>query len=152
MDFTKFVSYDRMPDTDDIYNAVITNDGYCPCSVERTNTTSCPCRDFRLSQVGTVCTCGLFKKKMLDYIIYANSYDIIDDLVETDHSRICDLIALINERNEQYTVNTLQVGDISRMVGAFVLSHGLPILIAKSGYMYTVDDAIALLEFKGSVL
>lgn len=37
------------------------NDGYCPCMVNKTPDTKCPCRDFREMTEG-VCHCGRFEK------------------------------------------------------------------------------------------
>ena len=37
------------------------NDGYCPCLIEKTPDTKCPCKDFREMEVG-VCHCGRFEK------------------------------------------------------------------------------------------
>ena len=38
--------------------------GHCPCVLEiyRNEDTLCMCKEFRESPVGTVCTCGLYKK------------------------------------------------------------------------------------------
>lgn len=40
---------------------VFQNDGYCPCMVQKTPDTKCPCKDFRETEVG-VCHCGRFEK------------------------------------------------------------------------------------------
>ena len=37
------------------------NDGYCPCLIEKTPDTKCPCKDFREMEEG-VCHCGRFEK------------------------------------------------------------------------------------------
>ena len=37
------------------------NDGYCPCMVNKTPDTKCPCKDFREMESG-VCHCGRFEK------------------------------------------------------------------------------------------
>lgn len=38
------------------------NDGYCPCMVERSEDTKCPCKDFREMTEG-VCHCGRYEKR-----------------------------------------------------------------------------------------
>ncbi len=45
----------------DIAELVEANDGYCPCAIEKTVDTLCPCREFREQDYGC-CTCGRFKK------------------------------------------------------------------------------------------
>lgn len=40
--------------------ALAANDGYCPCSIEKTPDTKCMCKDFR--ETGT-CHCGLYSKE-----------------------------------------------------------------------------------------
>ena len=37
------------------------NDGYCPCCIEKTPDTICPCKEFREQEKG-VCTCGRYEK------------------------------------------------------------------------------------------
>lgn len=37
------------------------NGGYCPCAVNKTPDTLCPCKDFRETSEG-VCHCGRYKK------------------------------------------------------------------------------------------
>jgi len=39
---------------------VSANDGFCPCAIEKTKETKCPCLEFRKSKTGTVCHCGRF--------------------------------------------------------------------------------------------
>lgn len=39
------------------------NDGYCPCSIERTPETKCQCKDFWEMTEGT-CHCGLYTKRL----------------------------------------------------------------------------------------
>ena len=39
------------------------NDGYCPCAIEKTDTTKCMCKAFREEvAAGEYCHCGLYKK------------------------------------------------------------------------------------------
>ena len=40
---------------------VFANGGYCPCMVDKTPDTKCPCKDFREMEVG-VCHCGRYEK------------------------------------------------------------------------------------------
>lgn len=39
------------------------NNGFCPCRIEHTPDTKCPCKDFRLSNVEGECHCGAYIKK-----------------------------------------------------------------------------------------
>ena len=40
---------------------VLQNDGHCPCMVNKTADTKCPCKDFREMTEG-VCHCGRYEK------------------------------------------------------------------------------------------
>lgn len=55
----------KNPD-ENIYNevtkAVISNERYCPCSLERTSDTLCPCKEFRDQTTEGECHCGRFIK------------------------------------------------------------------------------------------
>ena len=42
--------------------ALAKNDNYCPCRVNKTPDTKCMCKEFRESEVGTICHCGLYEK------------------------------------------------------------------------------------------
>lgn len=44
-----------------IRKALIMNDGYCPCAIDKTEDTKCMCREFREQEVG-ICHCGLYEK------------------------------------------------------------------------------------------
>ena len=44
---------------DDFVLKLSQNGGFCPCKVEKTSDTKCPCLAFRL---GDVCECGVYKK------------------------------------------------------------------------------------------
>lgn len=55
----------RNPDYDkyqEITEAVQKNDGYCPCAIEKTADTKCPCREFREQETAGECHCGRFIK------------------------------------------------------------------------------------------
>lgn len=39
------------------------NDGFCPCRLEKTPDTKCPCKEFRMSQDVGECHCGAYIKK-----------------------------------------------------------------------------------------
>ena len=45
-----------------IRNLLKENDGYCPCSVLKSEDTKCMCKDFREQQIPGPCHCGLYKK------------------------------------------------------------------------------------------
>lgn len=55
----------KNPDIE-IYNevtrAVKNNDGYCPCMLEKTEDTKCPCKDFREQTTEGECHCGRYLK------------------------------------------------------------------------------------------
>ena len=44
-----------------IKEALIKNEFYCPCRIEKTSDTKCPCKEFREQEVG-LCHCGLYEK------------------------------------------------------------------------------------------
>ena len=50
----------------DIYEKVIAevqaNEGYCPCRLERTLETKCPCKEFREQTTEGECHCGAYVK------------------------------------------------------------------------------------------
>ena len=46
----------------DFAELVEANDGYCPCAIEKTEDTLCPCKDFR-EQADGVCHCGRYEKR-----------------------------------------------------------------------------------------
>lgn len=43
--------------------AVEENDGYCPCAIEKSKDTLCPCREFREQESEGECRCGRYIKK-----------------------------------------------------------------------------------------
>ena len=45
----------------DMRKAIKDNNGHCPCQLERTPDTKCPCKSFRDMDEGT-CHCGLYTK------------------------------------------------------------------------------------------
>ena len=51
----------RLPNTDDILEAVKANDGYCPCRRVKNEDTKCMCKEFREGGLGE-CHCGLYEK------------------------------------------------------------------------------------------
>lgn len=46
----------------DVTEAVIENDNYCPCKVEKTIETKCPCKEFREQATEGLCHCERFLK------------------------------------------------------------------------------------------
>ena len=44
-----------------IADAVLQNDGYCPCKIKKEPDTKCPCKEFREQETGE-CHCGLYVK------------------------------------------------------------------------------------------
>ena len=51
---------------EEIFNEVMAevkaNLGFCPCRLEKTSETKCPCKDFREQTTEGECHCGLFCK------------------------------------------------------------------------------------------
>lgn len=47
----------------EVQAAVKANSGYCPCRIERTPETKCPCKTFKDKTVEGECDCGLYLKK-----------------------------------------------------------------------------------------
>lgn len=45
-----------------IRDKVRENDGYCPCALEKSEDTKCPCKEFREQQTEGLCHCGLYRK------------------------------------------------------------------------------------------
>lgn len=56
----------KNPDTE-AYKSVMAevkaNDGFCPCRLEKTPDTKCPCKEFRQSTEEGECHCGAYIKK-----------------------------------------------------------------------------------------
>lgn len=50
----------------DFKEAVDANDGYCPCLIDRSEDTKCPCKDFREQTEPGSCHCGRFEKIVCD--------------------------------------------------------------------------------------
>jgi len=50
---------------DEITEAVKNNDGYCPCSIERSEDTKCICKEFREQDYEGECHCGRFVKILI---------------------------------------------------------------------------------------
>lgn len=43
--------------------ALKANDGYCPCRLEKTPDTKCPCKEFREQTEPGLCHCELYQKE-----------------------------------------------------------------------------------------
>jgi len=59
--------YETIPNPDFVHRkkieeAVKNNDGYCPCAIERSEDTLCPCKAFREQSCAGLCHCGRFYK------------------------------------------------------------------------------------------
>ncbi len=50
------------PNTEDILQAVIDNERYCCCKLEKIDINKCPCVEFLESKELGDCTCGLYRK------------------------------------------------------------------------------------------
>jgi hypothetical protein len=80
----KFEIY-KNPDTDlfdEISKAIMLNNNYCCCAVDRTPDTMCMCADFRASEEGGFCHCGRFYKVETHEIVslvYSLARDIPDE-------------------------------------------------------------------------
>lgn len=49
-----------------IKKAVKDNNGYCPCMLQKTPDTKCPCKNFREQSEPGLCHCGLMMKVEFD--------------------------------------------------------------------------------------
>lgn len=47
---------------DEVIAEVKANYGYCPCRLERTSDTKCPCKEFREQTTEGECHCGAYQK------------------------------------------------------------------------------------------
>lgn len=47
----------------EVQSEVKANGGYCPCKIDKTPSTKCPCLDFRKQDTEGECCCGLYIKK-----------------------------------------------------------------------------------------
>lgn len=56
------INNDNKAHVKEILSALKENNGYCPCSLERTPDTKCMCREFREIEEG-ICHCGLYIKR-----------------------------------------------------------------------------------------
>lgn len=45
-----------------VQEAIDVNHGYCPCAIERSKDTLCPCKDFREQTEPGECHCGRYEK------------------------------------------------------------------------------------------
>ena len=55
----------KNPDTqtyNDVMKEVKANDGYCPCRLEKSPATKCPCKEFREQITEGECHCGAYCK------------------------------------------------------------------------------------------
>lgn len=46
--------------------AVKASSGFCPCRIQHTPDTKCPCKDFREQTTEGLCHCGLYQKVEVD--------------------------------------------------------------------------------------
>lgn len=46
----------------EIQQKIKENDGYCPCSLEKTEETKCMCKEFKNKKEPCYCHCGLYYK------------------------------------------------------------------------------------------
>ena len=51
---------------DFVMKEVQVNDGFCPCRIQHTPDTKCPCKDFREQTTEGLCHCGLYQKVEVD--------------------------------------------------------------------------------------
>lgn len=55
------IKIEKIPDNEDIVEAIKSNGGYCICAVVKNPDTKCMCKEFRDQEEG-ICHCGLYKK------------------------------------------------------------------------------------------
>lgn len=56
----------RLPNSEDVMEALKANDGYCPCKIEKTPETKCMCKQFLDQTIDGDCECGLYTKSFED--------------------------------------------------------------------------------------
>lgn len=59
----KIIPNPNKEEYDEITQAVKDNNGYCPCELQRTTDTKCPCKAFRKQTIEEFCHCGRYYKK-----------------------------------------------------------------------------------------
>ena len=69
----KIIKNPNQKEFEEILKDVETNDGYCPCFVERTADRKCMCKNFREQQTEGFCHCGLYKKAAFIPCLFAYS-------------------------------------------------------------------------------
>ena len=53
----------NMTTVTEVRRALVKNDGYCPCRLNRTPDTKCMCKEFREQNTEGMCHCGLYIKE-----------------------------------------------------------------------------------------
>ena len=72
----KIIKNPNEEEYNEVHQAVVDNQGYCPCRLVHTSDTKCVCKEFREQSTEGFCHCGLYKK------IETDVHEIISDRQE----------------------------------------------------------------------
>jgi len=117
------------PNSEKIAQAVLDNDGYCPCKTVKDETTKCMCLEFRTQFMGP-CSCGLYEKIPADYILFTKSGCPRCEILKKEIERNNKVFIESEDYPEGYT--------------------DLPVLMDPAGKLYTFRKAMALFASKGA--
>lgn len=113
----------RLPDSDSIELAVLSNNGYCPCKIEQTEDTKCMCAEFRAQENGE-CSCGLYFKTDADFLLYTKKGCPRCEMLKKELQRV----------HKTYIESTDYPDGVTT----------LPVLVAPSGVEYNFKEAMML--------
>ena len=113
----------RCHNSDAIAAAVTANGGYCPCKVNKDETTKCMCLEFREQFMGE-CGCGLYNKIPADYVIFTREGCPRCDILKKELDRV----------GKVYVESTEYPEEVSQ----------LPVLMTPSGELYNFKEALEL--------
>jgi len=126
------MTIEMLPNTERIKQALIDNDGYCPCKVLRNEDTKCVCKEFRLQDIG-ICSCGLYIKRG-DYILYTKDG--------------CPRCAMLKQELKKHDKTYIELHVSPDETDEFILKEGLPVLLTPMGIYYNYKDSMNLLNKK----
>ncbi len=113
----------KLPNSEGVELAVLSNNGYFPCKIQQTEDTKCMCAEFR-EQPNGECSCGLYYKTDADFVLYTRK-----------GCPRCDML-----KNELQRVQKSYIESTDYPEGM----TSLPVLVAPSGVEYSFKEAMAL--------
>jgi len=123
----------QLPYTENIFNAVKDNDGYCPCKLQKNDDTKCMCKDFREQKEGE-CDCGLYFKTDADYLVFTKL-----------GCNRCNILKRELEKCGKTFVESIECYVNSDKADEFIIKNGFPVLVAPNGVQYNYQDAMKIL-------